>query len=146
MKSVSQYFSFATVAVAAATICTVVAADETNFPLRNRTLQSTAPTSCNEWVGPLPERRVKVDVPSEVRGVTGSAALTISIDQSGHYDGVVEALANDAAFVRAAKESLQYWSFVPARCDGIAVATQAKIYFNFRHENFVGFGPASTVN
>ena len=146
MKSVSRYFSFTTVAVAVATICTVAAADETNFPSRSRTLQSTAPTTCNEWVGPLPERRVKVDVPSEVRGVTGSAALTISIDQSGHYDGVVEALANDAAFVRAAKESLQYWSFVPARCDGIAVATQAKIYFNFRHENFVGFGPASTVN
>ena len=83
MKSVSQYFPFAALAVAAATFCAAAAADETNFPSRYRTLQSTAPTTCNEWVGPLPERRVKVDVPGEVRGVNGSAALTINIDQSG---------------------------------------------------------------
>ena len=149
MKSVSRYFSLAavaTVAAAAATFCALAAADETNFPSRYRTLQSTAPTTCDEWVGPLPERRVKVEVPGEVRGVNGTAALTINIDQSGRYGGVVEALANDAAFVRAAKESLQYWSFVPARCDGVAVATTAKIYFNFRHESFVGFGSGNAIN
>ena len=145
MQSVSRYFSLAAV-VAATVVCCIDAAAETNFPPRYRTLQSTAPTACNEWVGPLPARRVNVEVPGEVRGVTGAAALTINIDQNGRYDGVVEALANDAAFVRAAKESLQNWSFVPARCDGIAVATQAKIYFNFRHENFVGFGSGSTIN
>lgn len=148
MKYFSRYFSVPTVAAAmmAASFCAVASADETNFPLRSRTLQSTAPADCNNWTAPLPERRVKVDVPGEVRGLAGTAALTIGIDQSGRYTGVIEALANDAAFVRAAKDSLQYWSFVPARCDGVAVATQAKIYFNFRHESFVGYGAGSTVN
>ena len=148
MNSVSRYFSLSTVivAVAASGFCTVAAADETNFPSRYRTLQSSAPGGCKDWTAPLPERRVNVDVPSEVRGLAGTAALTIKIDQSGRYDGLVEALANDAAFVRAAKDSLQYWTFVPARCDGVAVATEAKIYFNFRHESFVGYGAGSTVN
>ena len=148
MNSVSRYFSLSTVivAVAASGFCTVAAADETNFPSRYRTLQSSAPGGCKDWTAPLPERRVKVDVPREVRGLAGTAALTIKIDQSGRYDGLVEALANDEAFVRAAKDSLQYWSFVPARCDGVAVATEAKIYFNFRHESFVGYGAGSTVN
>ena len=148
MKSVSRYFSFSTaiIAVAASSLCTVAAADETNFPSRHRTLQSSPPSGCADWTAPFPERRVKVDVPGEVRGLSGMAALTIKIDQSGRYDGMVEALANDAAFVEAAKDSLQYWSFVPARCDGVAVATQAKIYFNFRHESFVGYGAGSTTN
>lgn len=148
MKSVSRYFSVSTViiAAAAASFCAVAAADETNFPSRYRTLQSSAPIGCADWTAPLPQRRVKVDVPGEVRGRSGTAALTIKIDQSGRYDGMVEALANDAAFVKAAKDSLQYWSFVPARCDGVAVATQAKIYFNFRHESFVGYGAGSATN
>ena len=148
MNSISRYFSLSTiiVAVAASGFCTVAAADETNFPSRYRTLQSSAPDGCKDWTAPLPERRVKVDVPKEVRGLAGTAALTIKIDKSGRYDGLVEALANDAAFVRAAKDSLQYWTFVPARCEGVAVATEAKIYFNFRHESFVGYGAGSTVN
>ena len=148
MKPVSRLFSLSTViaAVAASSFASVALADETNFPSRYRTLQSSAPSGCNDWTAPLPERRVKVDVPGEVRGLSGTAALTIKIDQSGRYDGLVEALANDAAFVKAAKDSLQYWSFVPARCDGVAVAAQAKIYFNFRHESFVGYGSGSTVN
>ena len=148
MKYFSRYLSVSavTAAIMASSVCAVASADETNFPSRARTLQSTAPASCSNWTAPLPERRVKVDVPSEVRGRAGTAALTISIDQSGRYADVIEALANDAAFVRAAKDSLQYWTFVPARCDGVAVATEAKIYFNFRHESFVGYGAGSTVN
>ena len=148
MNSVSRYFPLPTVIVALAawSFCSVVSADETNFPSRFRTLQTSAPSSCKDWTAPLPERRVKVDVPGAVRGREGTAALTIKIDQSGRYDGLVEALANDAAFVSAAEDSLQYWSFVPARCDGVAVATQAKIYFNFRHESFVGYGAGSATN
>ena len=148
MKSGFRYLSLPLVIVAVATsgFCTFASAGETNFPSRYRTLQSSAPSGCKDWTAPLPERRVNVDVPSEVRGLAGTAALTIKIDQSGRYDGLVEALANDAAFVRAAKDSLQYWTFVPARCDGVAVATEAKIYFNFRHESFVGYGAGSTVN
>ena len=65
--------------------------------------------------------------------------LTINIDQNGKFDGVVEALTNHAAFVQAARESLQYWSFIPALCNGVAVPTQAKIYFNFRNEGFVSY-------
>ena len=148
MESVSRYFSFAAVAgaVVASSFATIASADETSFPSRYRTLQTSAPSNCNDWTAPLPERRVKVDVPGEVRGLAGTAALTINIDQSGRYAGMVEAIANDAAFVKAAKDSLQYWSFAPARCNGVAVATQAKIYFNFRHESFVGFGAGSTIN
>ena len=148
MNSVSRYFSLLTVIVALAawSFCGVVSADETNFPSRHRTLQASPPSDCKDWTAPLPERRVKVDVPGAVRGREGTAALTIKIDQSGRYDGLVEALANDAAFVSAAEDSLQYWSFVPARCDGVAVATQAKIYFNFRHESFVEYGAGSATN
>ena len=152
MKSVSRYFSLltvifaVTVTVAASGFCSVASADETNFPSRYRTLQSSAPDGCKDWTAPLPERRMKVDVPGEVRGLAGTAALTIKIDQSGRYDGLVEALANDAAFVKAAQDSLKFWSFVPARCDGVAVATQAKIYFNFRHQNFVGYGAGNAIN
>ena len=148
MKYFSRYLSVSavTAAIMASSVCAVASADETNFPSRARTLHSTAPAGCSNWTAPLPERRVKVDVPGEVRGRAGTAALTISIDQSGRYAGVIEALANDAAFVRAAKDSLQYWTFVPARCEGVAVATEAKIYFNFRHESFVGYGAGSTVN
>ena len=141
MKTVPQNFlpcAFAA-AVVVVTFSNGVAADETIFPSRQRTLQSTAPTNCNEWSAPLPERRTKLDLPRESRRLEGSAVLTINIDQTGKFDGVVEALTNQAAFVQAAKESLQYWSFIPAMCDGVAVPTQAKIYFNFRNEGFVSY-------
>ncbi len=141
MKSMSQNFSICAVAgaVMLSTLSTVVAADETIFPSRYRTLQSTAPSNCDEWSAPLPERRAKVDLPPESRQLEGSAVLTINIDQAGKFAGLVEALTNQAAFVQAAKESLQYWSFVPALCNGVAVPTQAKIYFNFRNEGFVAY-------
>ena len=141
MKSRSHNFSMSALAGALvlSSVCTVVAADETIFPSRHRTLQSIAPSNCNEWAAPLPERRVKVDLPRESRQLEGSAVLTINIDQAGRFAGVVEALTNQTVFVQAAKESLQYWSFVPARCNGVAVSTEAKIYFNFRNEGFVGY-------
>ena len=141
MKSRSQNFSVSAVAGALllSSLCTVVAADETIFPSRNRTLQTIAPSNCNEWTAPLPERRVKVDLPRASRQLEGSAVLTISIDQAGQFAGVVEALTNEAVFVQAVKESLQYWSFAPARCNGVAVSTEAKIYFNFRNEGLIGY-------
>lgn len=117
----------------------LVAADETVFPPRQRTLQSIAPSNCNEWSAPVPERCAKVDLPRESRQLEGSAVLTINIDQAGQFAGVVDALTNEAVFVQAAKDSLRFWSFVPALCNGVAVSTQAKIYFNFRNEGFVGY-------
>lgn len=114
-------------------------ADETKFPSRHRTLETVAPAHCNSWVAPLPERRVKVTLPREARNVEGSAHLTILISPTGEFGGLVEAIANDAAFVRAATDSLQYWSFIPARCNGVAVATESKIFFNFRNDTFVSF-------
>lgn len=114
-------------------------ADETNFPSRYRTLETVPPAGCGDWVAPLPERRVKVTLPREARQLEGSANLTIAISPSGQFDGLVAAIANDAVFVRAATDSLQYWSFSPARCNGVAVATQAKVFFNFRHEPFLSF-------
>ena len=141
MKTVPQYFSMSAVAVILmlSGLSAGVAADETIFPSRSRTLQTIAPLNCSEWSAPLPERRAKVDLPRESRQLEGSAVLTINIDQAGQFAGVVEALTNQAVFVQAAKESLQYWSFVPALCDGVAVSTQAKIYFNFRNEGFVNY-------
>ncbi len=122
-----------------ATASGVSAADETNFPSRYRTLETTAPAECREWVAPLPERRVKVTLPSGSRRAQGSAQLTITINPDGQFGGLVDALTNDEVFVQAATDSLQYWSFVPARCNGVAVATQAKLFFNFRHEPFLSF-------
>ena len=129
--------AFATLVLASAS--GVVAADETNFPSRYRTLETTAPAECRDWVAPLPERRVKVTLPSSAKRREGSAQLTITISPDGQYGGVVEALTNDEIFVRAAAESLQDWTFSPARCNGVAVATQARVFFNFRHEPFVSF-------
>jgi Gram-negative bacterial TonB protein C-terminal len=122
-----------------ATASGVAAADETHFPSRQRTLETTAPAECREWVAPLPERRVKVTLPSNAKRAQGSARLTITISPDGLFGGLVDALTNDAVFVQAATDSLQYWSFVPARCNGVAVATQATLFFNFRHEPFLSF-------
>jgi hypothetical protein len=126
-------------AAAIGTFAGQATADETNFPSRYRTLETAPPAGCGDWVAPLPERRVKVTLPHEARQLQGSANLTITISPTGQFDGLVEAIANDAAFVRAATDSLQYWSFIPARCNGVAVAAQAKVFFNFRHEPFLSF-------
>lgn len=130
-------------AVFASTVSAIAAADQTNFPSRYRTLATTAPADCRDWVAPLPERRVKVTLPREARHLDGAAQLTISISPTGQFAGLVEAVANDAAFVRAAVDSLQYWSFSPARCNGVAIATEARVYFNFRHESFVSYTASS---
>lgn len=114
-------------------------ADETNFPSRYRTLETVAPTECRDWIAPLPERRVKVTLPSSSKRQQGSAHLTIAINADGQFGGLVDAITNDEVFVRAATDSLQYWSFSPALCNGVAVATQAKVFFNFRHEPFLSF-------
>jgi hypothetical protein len=117
----------------------VAHADETNFPSRYRTLETMAPAHCGDWVAPLPLRRVKVTLPKSASREVGSAQLTITINPDGSYGGLVEALTNEEVFVRAATDSLQDWSFTPARCNGVAVAVQAKVFFNFRHESFVSF-------
>lgn len=118
-------------------------ADETNFPSRYRTLETSAPSECRDWVAPLPERRVKVELPRDARLRHGSAQLTFTIAPDGSYGGLVDALTNDEAFVRAAEASLKYWSFVAARCNGNPVSTQARIYFNFREESFVSYASGS---
>lgn len=118
-------------------------ADETNFPSRQRTLETAAPSDCREWVAPLPERRVKVELPREVRNRDGAARVTFTIMPDGSYGGLVDAVTNDAAFVQAAEDSLKYWSFTAARCNGNAVPAQARIYFNFRQDSFVSYGTAN---
>ena len=139
MKRLSILFCATTLCVASG----MAAADETNFPSRTRTLETSAPVGCSDWVAPLPERRVKVTLPRGAKRYDGSAHLTINISQDGRFGGLVEAITNDEAFVQAATDSLQHWSFVPARCNGMAVATQAKVFFNFRQENFVSYATAS---
>ena len=101
-------------------------ADETNFPARHRTLESTAPSSCGEWVAPLPDRRVKVSLPYDARKREGMARVTFTIGPDGSYAGLVSAQTNDAAFVQAAEQSLQYWTFKAARCNGVAVPIEAE--------------------
>ena len=123
----------------------LVAADETNFPSRYRTLETVAPANCIDWVAPLPVRRANVTLPREARNIEGSANLTISISPTGQFDGLVEAIANHPALVRAATDSLQYWSFIPARCNGVAVATQSKVFFNFRNDTFLSFVTGSRL-
>jgi hypothetical protein len=143
--SPAPIFLSALIAATLGVISGLAAADETNFPSRYRTLETIAPANCADWVAPLPERRVKVTLPREARNIEGSANLTIAISPTGQFDGLVEAIANDAAFVRAATDSLQYWSFIPARCNGVAVATQSKVFFNFRNDNFVSFVTGSRL-
>ena len=138
-------FFCALVAATLGVIPALAAADETNFPSRYRTLETVAPANCTDWVAPLPERRVKVTLPREARNIEGSANLTIAISPTGQFDGLVEAIANDAVFVRAATESLQYWSFIPARCNGVAVSTQSKVFFNFRNDTFVSYVTGSRL-
>lgn len=137
--------SCALVAATLSVIPGVAAADETKFPSRYRTLETVAPANCTDWVAPLPVRRANVTLPREARNIEGSANLTIAISPTGQFDGLVEAIANDAAFVRAATDSLQYWTFIPARCNGVAVATQSKVFFNFRNDTFVSFVTGSRL-
>lgn len=121
-------------------------ADETLFPPRSRTLVTAAPAECVQWVAPLPVQRAIVTLPSEARRLEGSAQLTINIRSDGQFDGLVQAVTNEAEFVRAAINSLQYWSFVPARCNGVAVATQAKLYFDFKRAASVGYASESSFH
>ncbi|HOB02371.1 MAG TPA: energy transducer TonB [Casimicrobium huifangae] len=120
-------------------------ADETNFPARHRTLESTAPSSCGEWVAPLPDRRVKVSLPYDARKREGMARVTFTIGPDGSYAGLVSAQTNDAAFVQAAEQSLQYWTFKAARCNGVAVPIEASMYFNFRNEGFVSYAAGNPI-
>ena len=130
--------TLATVSLSAA--CAAVWADDTNFPSRYRPLETAAPADCRDWVAPVPERRVKVVVPRDAKRFDGAAKVTFTISPDGTYGGLVDAVTNDEAFVRAAEESLKYWSFTAARCNGSPVSTQARIYFNFRSESFVSYG------
>lgn len=135
------------VATAAVTVtaAAIVSADETNFPARHRTLESTAPSSCGDWVAPLPDRRVKVSLPYDARKREGMARVTFTIAPDGSYGGLVSAQTNDAAFVQAAEQSLQYWTFKAARCNGVAVPIEASMYFNFRNEGFVSYAASNPL-
>ena len=120
-------------------------AGETIFPARSRTLESIAPSDCREWVAPQPERRVDLRLPRDAKVFSGAAQLTITINQDGRYGGLVNALTNDEAFVRAAEDSLQWWTFTAARCNGQTVPAQARVYFTFRQDGLIGYGPNSYI-
>ena len=57
----------------------------------------------------------------------------------------MSAQTNDAAFVRAAEQSLQYWTFKAARCNGVAVPIEASMYFNFRNEGCVSYAAGNPI-
>ncbi|MCC7068483.1 MAG: hypothetical protein IT523_08505 [Burkholderiales bacterium] len=135
-----------TLAALAAGTATQALADQTNFPARSRTLETTTPSDCRDWQPPLPERRVKVTLPSDARERDGMARVTFTITPEGGYGGLVSALTNEAVFVQAAEESLRYWTFRAARCNGAAVATNASVYFDFRREGFVSYAASNPVN
>ena len=129
--------------VSALVFAAAAMADGTSFPPRYRTLETNAPTDCRDWVAPLPERRAAVTLPEAARRLEGTAQLTININSDGQFAGLVQALTNEAEFVRAATDSLQYWTFVPARCNGVAVATQAKVYFDLKRAANVSYASGS---
>ena len=112
---------------------------ETIFPPRSKTLLSTAPAECREWTPPLPLVRHAIELNRGDGAVEGSARLTIRISADGRFAAIESAVTNDARFVTAAVDSLERWTFQPARCNGDAVGATATVWLEFRR------GPAVTV-
>jgi outer membrane biosynthesis protein TonB len=123
----------------------VSANTETVFPRANRILKPVVPAECREWRAPLPDRKTNVDYPQEAPGIRGSAALLVKIGKAGEYLGVVDFIASDDAYVKAADNAMKAWTFRPALCNGDEIASEARVDFEFRREGGVSFqsGPSS---
>jgi outer membrane biosynthesis protein TonB len=113
------------------------ARDQTVFPKASRTLTVTKPPQCNEWKAPLPKQRVNVVFPDDAKGLKGDAAVLVRIGAEGEYLGLVDALASEDTFARAAENSVKQWSFTPASCNGTPIASDARVDFKFQREDGV---------
>lgn len=134
----------ASVFAATATLPTA-ANTETVFPRANRILKPIVPAECREWTAPLPDRKTNVEYPQEAPGIRGSAALLVKIGKAGEYLGLVDFIASDDAYVKAADSAMKSWTFRPARCNGDEIASEARVDFEFRREGGVSFqsGPST---
>jgi hypothetical protein len=128
-----------TVSVVAASTALAFAGTETVFPKNNKILRVVPPPQCKEWVAPLPDRRTNVDFPDEAKGIKGDAALLVRISEKGEYVGVSDYLASDEAYAVAAEKAMKNWTFKPALCNGEAIASDARVDFQFRREGGITY-------
>jgi hypothetical protein len=115
------------------------AGTETVFPNRNRILKVTPPPQCKEWKAPLPTQQTNVAFPDDARGIKGDAALLVRIGANGEYLGVSDYLASDEAYMKAAEAAVKDWTFAPALCNGEAIASDARVDFEFRREGGIEY-------
>ncbi len=123
----------------ASVIVTTAFAAENIFPKRNRTLLVKQPAECTQWSAPLPQSQTRADYPDDARGLQGDAALLLRIGADGSYQGLIDFLASDDAYVRAAEKAVKQWTFVPAQCNGAAIASDARVDFVFRREGAITY-------
>jgi hypothetical protein len=119
-------------------------AAETVFPKKNRTLVVKQPDECKQWKAPLPNTQTKVEFPEDGKGLKGNAALLVRISADGTYQGLIDYLADDDAYVRAAEKSVKEWTFTPAQCNGAPVASDARVDFEFRREGGITYKSGSS--
>ena len=117
-----------------ATAGAAFAGDETLFPKRSRVLTAKAPPECKQWIAPVPDRQVPAQFPKDVGASKGDVALLVRINANGTYNGLIDYSSNEEAFVRAAEASVKEWTFKPALCNGVAIASDARLDFQFRKE------------
>jgi hypothetical protein len=142
MKSIQIKCLVALVAIAVAG--PALAANETVFPKKSRTLAIKKPVECNQWVAPLPDKQARAEFPSESNSIKGEAALLVRIGSDGSYQGLVDFIASEDAFVRAAEKSLKEWTFTPAQCNGAPMAAEARVDFEFRKEGSITYKTGNT--
>jgi Gram-negative bacterial TonB protein C-terminal len=130
--------------IAASTLISSAFAAETIFPKKSRTLTVKPPAECREWVAPLPLKQTAVEFPDDGKGLKGNVALLVRIGPDGGYQGLIDYLADDDAFVRAAEKSVKDWTFTPAQCNGAAVASDARVEFEFRREGGITYKTGAT--
>jgi hypothetical protein len=121
------------------------AGTETVFPKASRTLKVVVPPQCKEWTAPLPDQRTNVAFPEDGRGLKGDAALLVRIGAKGEYLGMSDYLASDDAYMRAAESAVKDWTFKPAICNGDAIASDARIDFEFRREGGITYSSGSSL-
>ena len=117
----------------------VSAADQTVFPKKSKTLTVKKPDECKQWAAPLPDKQTQAEFPSESAALKGDAALLVRIGSDGSYQGLIDFAASDDAFVRAAEKSVKEWTFTPAQCNGAAVASDARLDFQFKKEGSITY-------
>ncbi len=132
--------------VAGTCVATTASANtETIFPKAAKILKPIVPEHCREWNSPAPVDKKDVDYPNDARGLTGEAALLVKIGASGEYLGVADFLATDDLYAKAAENSVQHWTFRPARCNGETIASEARVDFRFRREGGVSYPAGATA-